>query len=200
MSIFCVDFDDLCDAVAGEFGKLVKLKEKYPKFKVTLFTIPKRISDKTIAEVKLANFQCGWDEWVQLAPHGWRHTRGECLSWTAEESADKIKAAHKMGIDAPVFRAPAWLIDGDVYTACDELNVVVASHAKFRVPNTGVKEYIYNNKYNEFHSVHGHLTPVSGNYIGDMLDDTRLRFPENAEFAFPQDLAMVQLGEVLCAF
>lgn len=182
---FCVEFDDLCDASARRLDLLKDLKEKHPGFQVTLFTIPCRTSAGTIARAKsLGN-------WVKLAPHGWRHTRGECLAWTDEEARKKIQLARDMGIDYPCFRAPAWLLDGDVYKACDDLRISVASHKMFRLKHTGVREYVYNMPRGKFRAVHGHLTNCADNFIDDMLRDGRLSFPENAVFTTPNEMAEV---------
>lgn len=188
-----VDFDDLCDNTVDTLDILCALRAKYPQFKATIFTIPARCSEETIAKAREAN-HLAQENWMQLAPHGWRHTRGECLSWTDTEAVDKIRLAKSLGIDAPVFRAPAWLLDADVYDACGALHYVVASHDEFRVPNTGVKEYIYNHRRKhrtKFIGIHGHLTPVMGNFIRDMLHRGDLNFADDTTFLFPQDVAEV---------
>lgn len=185
---YCVDFDDYCDVVVDRLDLLVALKEKIPPLLVTLYTIPQRTSAASIAAAKALG------SWVQLAPHGWRHTRGECLSWTSDEAVDKISLARDMGIDAPIFRAPAWLLDAEVYDACKSLGYAVASHKTFRITDTTVPEYIYNWRGSGVKGVHGHMTQVSGNYIEDMLKDGRLDLPASASFVFPQSIAKEVTG------
>ncbi len=186
---FVVDFDDYCDnTMMDTIPSLVKLKEQYPGIVVTLFTIPARTSEATIATAKALG------DWVMLAPHGWFHTKGECLAWTDDVSLQRIEAAKGMGIDAPIFRAPGWLLDGDVYSACRTLGMSVASHNLFRIPGTGVSEYVYNlvqGRKRGSRPVHGHVSPVSGNFIKDMMKDGRLSFPVKAEFAFAHDMAVL---------
>src|SRR3972149_1329288 len=151
---YCVDFDDLCDNVITEsIAVLSDIKAACPEFKATIFTIPQRITDDNIWRIKGIGFG-----WLQLAPHGWRHTRGECLSWTDDEARAKLIAAKDRGIDAPIFRAPAWLIDKDTYDACGALNYIVAAHIDFRISGTGVPEYIYNSHIPGVKTIHGHLT------------------------------------------
>ena len=199
MKSYCIDFDDLCDGVMVQRWRnddihlvdfLAAWKERCPPLKVTLFTIPTRTSDATIAALRSLG------PWVALAPHGWRHTRGECLAWTADEAIAKIRHAASRGIDAPCFRAPAWLIDGDVYTACHALGYAVASHMTFRIPHTGFKEYVYNLHMGAFppstRRVHGHLTPVAGNHIYDLHHDGLLRTDSKGVYYFPWEVA----GEV----
>lgn len=198
MRTYTVDFDDLCDAVILQnhgdrtiylCDFLDKWKESTPNLKLVLYTIPRRISKEHLRVFKL-NY-----DWVKLAPHGWEHTRGECLSWTSEEAKDKIKMARDMGIDAPIFRAPGWLLDGEVYMACHELGYTVASHSIFRVPNTGVREYVYNMHEGanpmRTRRIHGHLTPVSDNHIYDMHRDGWLKFKPKDEFVWPWEVATV---------
>lgn len=183
----CVDFDDLCDNVITEsVAVLSEVKAATPAFKATLFTIPQRITDDNIKRVKEVG-----EGWLQLAPHGWRHTRGECLSWNSDEARAKIELARDRGIDAPIFRAPAWLIDKDTYDACGELNYIVASHVDFRIPQTGQLEYIYNDTPPGITTIHGHLTPVAGNFILDLKDKGVLTFDSEAQFVYPQDIACV---------
>ena len=128
-------------------------------------------------------------DWIKLAPHGYFHTRGECFAWTDTEAEEKIKRARDAGISERVFRAPGWLLDANIYDACDRLDYVVASHADFRVPDTRrtsrPKEYVYNAvtlRAKGTRGVHGHLTPVSGNYIKDMWEDGRLGFGKRHKF------------------
>ena len=185
---YAVDFDDLTDATVDTLDVLLDVKSQYPTFKVTLFTIPRRTSAFTIKQAKSLG------DWVALAPHGWRHTRGECFAWTDDEAHAKILAAKDMGIDAPIFRAPGWCLDGHVYEACRALNYVVASHETFRIPNTGVPEYVYNlhlGKKRGIRSIHGHLTPVAGNFIRDMFKDGRLSFPVKSDFIFAHEAGVV---------
>jgi hypothetical protein len=118
------------------------------------------------------------------------------LGWTDEEAKEKIRLAADMGIDAPCFKAPAWLLDGDVYTACEELGYTVCSHEKFRIVNTGVREYIYNMHFGHSKSVtplHGHLTPVENNHIYQMRDSGFLTFDKDIRFAFPWEVAVTTI-------
>ncbi len=189
---YVVDFDDLCDATSMEVDCLKGLKDIYEDFTCTLFTIPQKTSDKTIKEVKAVG------DWIKLAPHGWWHTRGECLAWNKEKTVKVLERCKDRGIDSSIFRAPAWLLDGEVYEGCLEMGYVVASHKDFRIPNTTAREYVYNDvrmRAKGTRGVHGHLTPVSGNYIGDMDKDGRLAFGGNAKrrrFMFAEDAWVVE--------
>lgn len=180
---YCVDFDDYCDAVADKSLLILdSIHTVTPDFCATLFCIPNRTSPENIEKVKER-------EWLALAPHGWEHTRGECLGWTDDEAAERISDARKLGIDAPIFRAPAWLLDGDVYEACRILAYSIASHHDYRIPDSGVPEYIYNSPQTKKKVIplHGHLTDCGVSYIKDMT----LEFPDNSKFVFAHDIAEV---------
>jgi predicted deacetylase len=195
---YVVDFDDLTGENAHKLSVLCDLREKYPDFKATLFTIPNRISQQFIGEVKALG------SWLALAPHGWEHTRGECLSWSVSEAVDKIKEAQDKGIDAPIFRAPAWLLAGATYEACARLNLQIASHRDFHLKSTGktddgvswtnVPQYIYNlttGRKQGVRACHGHITPVADNHILDMARDGRLSFPDKATFTWPWEASVL---------
>lgn len=181
------DLDDYCDAVVGKLDYLYRLKEKMPALRCTLFAIPAKCSAATIAEAKK-------HEWISLGMHGWRHTLGECWSWTKEEAVEKMKAAEDMGIDARVFRAPMWIIDAEVYYAAEELGWAIADHKDFRILGSGVRTYTYNKPtWNPaWTRVHGHLPNVCDNGIEEAFE--RFVFPADAEFRDVAEVAAVDTG------
>jgi len=186
MRQYVVEFDDLCDATAGTLDTIAKVKEKYPDFRTTLFTIPRRTSPEVITKAK------GLGDWLYLAPHGWRHTRGECLGWAKEEALTKISLAKAMGIDAPCFKAPAWLIDVEIYDACEELGYVVCDHLEFH-EDSNAKVYRYNDHFNRMKRttpIHGHLSNCMDNWIEDMAKDGRLTFAKDSVFLTPWEAAV----------
>jgi hypothetical protein len=187
MRTYCVDFDDLYDGVADRSLDILQgLKDRYPGFRATLFTIPNRTSEATIEKFKPHT-------WLALAPHGWHHTRGECLTWAFPEAFDKLTRARDKGIDAPAFRAPAWFINRTTYEACRDLNLTICDHSDnyLHVPHTQV--YRYNDpafRAPKVESVHGHLTQCAvDNFIGDMLADERLSFANESKFVYPWQAA-----------
>lgn len=179
---YVVDFDDLCDNTSEvTYDMIRKVKDEYPDFKCTLFTIPQRTSDKVIEKFKQLNY-------VLLCPHGYEHTKGECLGWTDEEAIDKINLAKDRGIDGKAFRPPAWLCDEYLYKACKELDYVICTHKDNRYNIPDVKEYVYNDPSKRLkwtRSIHGHASNVCDNYIVDMYNDSRLSFsPKERMFLY----------------
>lgn len=186
MLTYCVEFDDLCDTVADRsLEQLLIIKQKYPQFVCTLFTIPNRTSDDTLEKFKA-------HPWIALAPHGWHHTRGECLTWPYHEAEAKILLARKRGIDAPAFRAPAWLINRATYEVCRDHNITVCDHLDNFLKVLDTKVYRYNDpawRKPKIRPIHGHLTDSTAieNFIGNMLTDGRLSFAAKSEFVYPWD-------------
>ena len=185
---YCVDFDDLFDGVADRsLRQLQIVKADHPNFACTLFTIPRRTSDSTIQMFKE-------HPWITLAPHGYTHTRGECLHWPHHEATSKLTEARDRGIDAPAFRAPAWLINRATYEACRDLGLVVCDHLDNYLAVDRCRIYRYNDpagRRPKIRTVHGHLTNCAvDNYIGDMLNDGRLSFATKAEYVTPLDASI----------
>lgn len=176
-----MDFDDYCDATAPKLDLLCRLKDRMPNLQVTLFAIPRRCSPAAIRDVKILG------DWVALGMHGWRHTLGECWSWTKDEALAKMRLAAAMGIDAGVFRAPQWVLDAETYYAAAELGWAVADHKDFRVLGTGCRVYTYNKPiWNPpYTRVHGHLPNVCRNGIEEAFD----------QFVFRKDATFVPLTE-----
>jgi hypothetical protein len=187
MQTYCVDFDDLYDGVAERtLDHLLRVKEAYPPFVCTLFTIPNRTSDAAIEKFKA-------QPWIALAPHGWHHTRGECLTWPYHEAEAKILLARAMGIDAPAFRAPAWLINRATYEVCRDQGIVVCDHKDNYLKVLDTRVYRYNDpawRKPKIRPIHGHLTDCAvDNFIDEMAKDGRLTFAKGSEFIYPWDAA-----------
>lgn len=184
---YVVDFDDLTDENVHKLGVLVAVREKWPTFKATIFAIPNRINAANIEQVKHDY------PYLSLAPHGYEHTKGECIAWTKDEALDKIKKAIDKGIDGKSFRAPGWLIARPTYEACEELGLTVCAHRDMYI-GRDIAQYVYNmpnGRASKVRSTHGHITPVMDNHILDMAVDGRLTFPSKVEFIDPCDAAVV---------
>src|SRR5205814_9637275 len=84
--------------------------------------------------------------WIELAVHGWRHARHECLAWTSEETQDKLDQAKRLHPGfARVFKAPNWEFCDEVYDGCRTMGVAVADHVRnIAILPDGLSHYIYN--------------------------------------------------------
>ncbi len=87
MKTWIVDFDDFEDKNTG-FEFLMKLKEKEPAFKATLFCIPMGCKLPTIE--KLNKFG-----WLEPAVHGWAHHPLECKNWSKAWALQVLEATRR---------------------------------------------------------------------------------------------------------
>lgn len=98
------DFQDKYDRNGLEM--LFYWKAKYPKFKITLFTIPNKTSDGML---KLIGPHI---DWIELAVHGWDHDSNyECWEWDYEKTRalmNRVKIGYRN-----IFKAPGWMITGN---------------------------------------------------------------------------------------
>lgn len=154
----CMDFDDLTDD-NDRLDILLCLKERDPGFKVTLFAIPARCSDKLLASYDQHA------EWIQLGIHGWRHARHECLAWTSEETVEKIDMArHIYPAFAQIFKAPNWETCDELYDGLKQRGIAVADHIRnIAIMPENMPHYIYNIKLRDDHlrRIHGHIQPTA---------------------------------------
>lgn len=108
------DFQDKYDRNGLEM--LFYWKAKYPKFKITLFTIPNKISDTMLDLLKEQS------SWVEFAVHGFDHDSNfECWGWDYEKTKALMHRTYRRGpleygesgAFKKIFKAPGWTITGD---------------------------------------------------------------------------------------
>ena len=166
-----LDMDDY-SVSCPNFELLMKLKEHFPSFKVTLFTIPldmMLLSDK----IKMPQF-LSWVEmlkeyqdWVEIAVHGFIHDKKEMLVdykrakltlKASENMMTQIKKKEKVRFigsrnkkykfDIPykkIFKAPGWQMSDDAYKAARDMGYVVAIDRNKPSPEIeNLKTYKYN--------------------------------------------------------
>ncbi len=157
------DLDDLCDKW-NPWDTLHKWKERNPNGKVTMFAIPRRCSDRLLAQYEPL-------DWVELAMHGAVHTTGECLYWTAEDTVQKLNEATSLGF-INGFKAPKWLITDEVYRGLQSANWWCADHkmnSQMYAEFPDVPKYVYNSftRKTPYRSLHGHTHNVCDNGIDE---------------------------------
>ncbi len=100
------DFQDKYDRNGLEM--LFYWKAKFPNFKISLFTIPGKISDEMLALVAKHN------DWIELLVHGFDHDSNfECWSWDYDKTTALMLRARKREGFMNCFKAPGWTITGD---------------------------------------------------------------------------------------
>ena len=80
-------------------------KAKYPKFKISLFTIP----DKTSRE--MLDLLEKHSDWIELLVHGFTHSSNfECFDWDFEITKELMTPLNRY---KKIFKAPGWTITPD---------------------------------------------------------------------------------------
>jgi len=172
-----LDFDDFCEG-NEQMAILKSLKNSLPGFKVNLFTIPGRCSNKWIEEMKKI-------EWIDMIPHGFLHPNPrECQTWEYQECKNYLKYLEQFGLTKG-FKAPGWQISDGMYRALLEEGYWVAdqSYNDERRPKE-LKAYILDSG----DKIHGHIGHLGGHNANEIeyLFEHILEISD--EFAFIKDI------------
>ena len=186
--------------------KLLTIKEHYPGFKVSLFTIPfdydmeasmqRLLRDKALKEVHKCR------EWMQFIPHGATHMPREfekCDRWTMKMYLDHVEdefAKDDLKIEKG-FCAPYWLWNKDVVDVLDEYGWWGAIDRNQPDMLKTKKTYTYTHSIdepfwqstNETVNLHGHMGAPSSNAIGDCLLNI-MKLPEDVEWKFVSEFVV----------
>ena len=96
------DFSDVWDRNGLNF--IFYWKAKFPKFKISLFTIP----DKTTSE--MLSLISKHSDFIELCVHGWRHESNfECYGWDYDKTKILMMRLATTTYK-PIFKAPGWSI------------------------------------------------------------------------------------------
>lgn len=106
--IAIVEADDFMDQWdRNGLNILFYWKAKFPKFKISLFTIPNRTSLEML-------YLLGNQDWIEFLVHGWNHESNfECYGWSYEKTKTLMERVAKQGTPSfyeRVFKAPGWSI------------------------------------------------------------------------------------------
>lgn len=128
-------------------------KAKYPKFKITLFTIPDLTSEGMF---QLLRPHIG--DWIEIAVHGFDHSSNfECYEWSREKTAslmDRVMNWNANPNDArqykSIFKAPGWSITGGTngYPAHEKLPVFEDPQCVYKALND-MNFLIFDREYND---------------------------------------------------
>ena len=169
---------------------LLKLKEDYPKMKVTLFTIPSKCSVKWLKDLKEK-----YGDWMQFAVHGWFHDVSnrehqpelypeECKNWTKEDAHKYLQMAENMGVFVNGFKAPGWGTSQGTYEALAERGYWIMEHKDHeRYEDIKLPRYTTGSLF----EVNGHIQFTAFNGLEEMVQ-RKLNFAESTEFHFVEDV------------
>jgi len=204
MTTICLDLDDF-SILNNRLDLLLRLKESYPKLKVTLFTIPydlpyeKDVSARIVRDNTLKAIKRNLD-WMQIVPHGLVHmdrefekcdykTMKEYVIPAIDEVFKKDDIPYEKG-----FKAPFWLWNKEVVRALDDMGWWGAVDRKNDVIKPK-RYYMYSHSIdepfsksnNEMLKLHGHITAGNQNYIEKCFPNL-LKMPTDAEFKFASEV------------
>lgn len=179
------DVDDLCDRHAGVLDDLKELKNVYPGFRCTLFTIPDKTSPGLLLRVARMN-AVPREKWIELAMHGVRHEPNEELKVIGPEylsdRARELDSVYERG-----FRPPGWFIEDGHARVLSDLGYWVAIHERDRNrvgPFCRAGYYACGDRWPYWH---GHAHDVCGNWVhGHLRDGDRLltKWPTKQRFGW----------------
>lgn len=178
------DLDDFCEEIMTEvlWGLLFGLKQRHPKLKVTLFTIPLKCSERWLREHKL--------DWMELHYHGSDHEDRD--EWMGKTQIDfPYEGLFYKGFKAPWFRMDQ--ITADALSS--QGYMISTRRGKFDV--NAKRVYRYNEgkpiiedvwyEQEKFHAIHSHVQHQKrGDGLPDIID--KIVFPKNADFLFVSEV------------
>lgn len=188
---FCVlDLDDF-SPLYSRLDLLLELREYFPKFKISLFTVPNYHAAFSLDKHEAWCSQVRGLNFVELLPHGYTHEKGEFLKITALGARLKILKAEKMfqRVGLPIkkiFKAPHWQINRSTYSALAGLHYQIADHPEHLTPQE-LLCYQYNWSLNEpvpdlaVLKGHGHVENSCGNGLEECMANIR-KLPRDTTF------------------
>lgn len=202
---YVLDFDDW-SILHNRLDLLLKLRESYPKLKVSLFTIPydavyeNDVSAKLLRKDTLKQVKANLD-WMELIPHGLVHFPREFENCTydtmknhvipaIDEAFSRDKLPYVKG-----FKAPYWLWNEEVVKALDDAGWWGAIDKKQDMIKTK-RFYTYSHRIDEPYykaigvdiiKLHGHITNDSKNSIERCFFNL-FKMDPKAEFKFASEM------------
>jgi len=197
-----IDLDDF-SLLNNDFDLLLKLKEHYPKLKVSLFMIPfhaeYEISSAHIfRESALKKLHENLD-WLQIIPHGLTHIEKEFEKADKESMRLAMRAIDKIWAEQQIpyvkgFKAPQWLWNKDVvdvldkegwFGAVDRNQPDMLKTKKFYEYNYSLSEPFYYSDLDVL-KLHGHINLELDNDFSKCFLNL-MKLPEDSEFCFVTD-------------
>lgn len=200
-----LEFDDF-GPVNHHLDLLEKIKEHYPEFKVTLFTVPWDIrfggNLKSSAPITLPKFRPFVEainkcDWMEIALHGLTHAPSEFAELSHDAALKRIVIGMKMfenvGIKqfVKIFKAPQWELSEEGKKAALSMGFKVVEDGYYNwnlandAPNSDAKEpYI----------MHGHIQDVCENGLAETMHRI-LKLPTDTSFEFLSEHLGAKKGE-----
>lgn len=183
-----LEFDDFSPRNTN-LGLLEELREHFPGFKVTMFTVAWEVRFGEATPITLDKFApfvnacIKAQDWIEIAVHGLTHGPSEFKTVDYDNARKWIGVAEKMFINrkipyTKIFKAPQWELTPDGKKAAEDLGFkVVEDHYynwNLKDPRPDLNETLIG---------HGHVQVTMGNGIEQVMDKL-LTLPTNTEFKF----------------
>jgi len=181
------NIDDFCDNEWGIMEYLNTLKNRYPDFRVTLFTVPFKISTENLLIAK----ETGW---IELAVHGFNHIPDEMLILGKEEILEGFSKVD-FSIFTKGFRAPYWLLNEQVIECCNKFGLWVALHHQKNESSWRTlceHGYYYPKAQNGFKCWYGHTYDIR-----EKLSELLEIWPEDQKFGFVSEAIQKEAIEMI---
>lgn len=185
------------------WDKILRLKERYPKMKLSLFHIPfdyqaEKSLLRTMRTQGLKLLKENLD-WIQLIPHGVAHLPSEFQNVYKEDLPLVFNAINEFFTDDKLpyekgFKAPQWLYTQDLVDFLDEKEWWMAVDRnqpnaprtkRFYEYNYSIEERFWESK-EPVWKLHGHMGAPSTNNIEDCFLNL-LKIPLDAEWHYATD-------------
>lgn len=165
---------------------LEEIREHYPNFKVTMFTVPWDIRFGSQTPITNEEFK-PWCEavkkldWIEIAVHGLTHVPLEFSELSYDAACKRIVVAEKMfqnrGINyVKIFKAPHWTISPEAKRAAEDLGFKVVEDGYY---NWNLKDDMPET--NDVIIAHGHVQNVMENGLEETMPKL-MRLPTDTEF------------------
>ncbi len=143
---------------------LVEFKDKYPDFKVTLFTIYGKWRRDMLKGLRIC-----FADWLDLAAHGFTHySNDECEKWSLEQWHRIIDNYENGKCFTKLFKAPNWQMSSLGYEVLKERGWAVAvRESQIKDVPKGMKYY----SFEEQGGVHGHTWLMKSHIESGMFKD-----------------------------
>ncbi len=183
------DVDDYCDRHASVINDLDQLKDTYPNFRCTLFTIPEETCPRTLAHATTR-------PWIEVAYHGMTHSPNEELK---ELSTERLRSGLLYYMKSYPqfthgFRPPGWYIKPDQVKMLADLGMWTAIHYRDRETLGQLAHRGYYACGDRWPYWHGHTHNVCNNWVRAHLsaeDKLLTKWPRDQRFGWVSEAILV---------
>ena len=192
------DFSPRC----SNFGLLEQMREHFPGFKITLFTVAWEIRWGEQTPITLEKFRpfskatASSSDWLEVAVHGLTHASMEFAEKSYDEARKRVIIAEKMFANqripfAKIFKAPFWEISHEAERALTDLGYKVVKDGYF---DWNMADEFPKFKGDKIHVAHGHVQETCGNGL-EQVYPRLMKLPPKTTFHFLSEVLKAEKVE-----